>query len=230
MRCVAIRHVAFEDLGIWEAEIAAHGYEVAYLDAGVDDLAPFAAAELGVVLGGPVGVGEVDDYPVLAEEAALLGARVEAGLPTLAVCLGAQLLAHALGGSVAPGEPEVGWGTVDLAPAASSTPLRHLAGAPVLHWHGDAIAPPPGAVVLASTPATPCQAFAIGSALALQFHPEVDAERIERWLIGHTGELRAMGISPRDLRAASREAGDDAAVAGILMLREWLRGEDGSGA
>ncbi|WP_062314586.1 glutamine amidotransferase-related protein [Demequina rhizosphaerae] len=230
MRCVAIRHVAFEDLGIWEAEITAHGYEIVYLDAGVDDLAPFAAAELGIVLGGPVGAGDVADYPVLAEEASLLAARVEAGRPTLAVCLGAQLLAHALGGSVAPGEPEVGWGSVDLAPAAADTPLRHLAGAPVLHWHGDAIVPPPAATVLASTPATPCQAFAIGSALALQFHPEVDAERIERWLIGHTGELRGMGIAPGDLRAASRAAGDDAAVAGILMVREWLRGWEGSWA
>ncbi|SEJ17580.1 glutamine amidotransferase [Demequina mangrovi] len=230
MRCVAIRHVAFEDLGIWEAEIAAHGYEVVYLDAGVDDLAPFLSADLGVVLGGPIGVGDVDDYPTLAEESALLASRVRSGLPTLAVCLGAQLLAHALGGRVEPGEPEVGWGGIDLAPEAAGTPLRHLAGAPVLHWHGDRIVPPSGAAVLASTAATPCQAFVHGSALALQFHPEVDAERIERWLIGHTGELRALGISPRGLRERSREVGDDAAVAGILMIREWLRGGDGSAA
>ncbi|MDN4475009.1 glutamine amidotransferase [Demequina sp. SYSU T00192] len=230
MRCVAIRHVAFEDLGVWEAEIAAHGYEVAYLDAGVDDLAPFATADVGIVLGGPVGVDDLADYPVLAEEAALLAARVAATLPTLAVCLGAQLLAHALGGRVEPGEPEVGWGGVDLAPAASSTPLRHLGGAPVLHWHGDRIVPPAGATVLASTRATPCQAFAVGSALALQFHPEVDAERIERWLIGHTGELRALGIDVEAMRARSREAGDDAAVAGILLVREWLRGLERSEA
>ncbi|WP_062518704.1 glutamine amidotransferase-related protein [Demequina silvatica] len=228
MRCVAIRHVAFEDLGIWEAEIAAHGYEVVYLDAGVDDLAPFASADLGVVLGGPVGVGDIDDYPVLAEEAALLASRVASAMPTLAVCLGAQLLAHALGGRVEPGRPEVGWGTVDLAPGASSTPLRHLDGAPVLHWHGDRIVAPDGATVLASTPATACQAFAYGSALAVQFHPEVDAERIERWLIGHTGELRGLGIAPGDVRERSREVGDDAAVAGILMIREYLRGLEGS--
>ncbi|WP_062303417.1 glutamine amidotransferase-related protein [Demequina subtropica] len=224
MRCVAIRHVAFEDLGIWEAEIAAHGYEVVYLDSGVDDLAPFASAELGIVLGGPVGVADIDDYPVLAEEAALLRSRVTSGMPTLAVCLGAQLLAHALGGTVEHGEPEVGWETVDLTPEAAGTPLRRLDGAPVLHWHGDRIVPPAGATVLASTSATPCQAFAYGSALALQFHPEVDAERIERWLIGHTGELRSLGVSVTGLRERSREVGDDAAVAGILMIRDWLRG------
>ncbi|WP_062463172.1 glutamine amidotransferase-related protein [Demequina soli] len=224
MRCVAIRHVAFEDLGIWEAEIAAHGYEVTYLDSGVDDLAPFASADLGIVLGGPIGVADIEDYPTLAEEAALLGSRVRSGMPTLAVCLGAQLLAHALGGAVEAGEPELGWGSVELAPAASSTPLRHLAGAPVLHWHGDRIVPPAGATVLASTAATPCQAYSYGSALAVQFHPEVDAERIERWLMGHTGELRGLGVSVTGLRARSREVGDDAAVAGILMIREWLRG------
>ncbi|WP_062517631.1 glutamine amidotransferase-related protein [Demequina gelatinilytica] len=230
MRCVAIRHVAFEDLGIWEAEIAAHGYEVVYLDAGVDDLAPFASAELGFVLGGPVGVADLEDYPVLAEEAALLVSRVTSGLPTLAVCLGAQLLAHALGGAVERGEPEVGWGAVDLTPEAAGTPLRHLEGIPVLHWHGDRIVPPAGATVLASTPATPCQAFAYGSALALQLHPEVDAERIERWLIGHTGELRSLGVSVTALRERSREVGDDAAVAGILMIREWLRGQGKGGS
>ena len=222
--CVAIRHVAFEDLGLWEAEIAAHGYEVSYLDAGVDDLAPARGADLLVVLGGPIGVADVDSYPVLVDEMEFLRARVEDGRPTLGVCLGAQLIAAALGGDVTPGEPEIGWAGVDLAPPASSSPLRHLEGAPVLHWHGDAITPPPGATVLASTASTACQAFEIGPALGLQFHPEVDAERIERWLIGHSGELGAHGIDPAALRARSREVGDDAAVAGVLLVREYLRG------
>lgn len=230
MKCVALRHVAFEDLGLWEAEIAAHGYDVTYLDAGVDDLSPLATADLAIVLGGPVGVGDLDDHPVLAEEMALLEGRVARELSTLGVCLGAQLLAAALGGSVAPGRPEIGWGVLDLAPEASSTPLRHLDGAPVLHWHGDAITPPAGATVLASTPATPCQAFVYGSALGLQFHPEVDAERIEQWLIGHSGELRERGIAPAELRAQARDHGDDAAVAGVLMIREYLRGREGAGS
>ena len=223
MRCAVIRHVAFEDLGLWEPEIRAHGYEVAYLDAGADDLTPFANAEVGVVLGGPIGVGDADLYPVLGEELALIGARVAAGKPTLGVCLGAQLIAAALGGRVRPGALEIGWGGVDLTDAAAATPLRHLDGAPVLHWHGDAITPPPGAVVLASTDATPCQAFALGSALALQFHAEADAERIEQWLIGHTAELRGAGIDIPALREVSHVNGDAAAMAGIALLREWLR-------
>lgn len=221
--CAVIRHVAFEDLGVWEAEIAAHGYEVTYLDAGVDDLAQAARAEVLVVLGGPIGVADLETYPVLAQEAALLRARVEAGLPTIGVCLGAQLLAHALGGSVAPGTPEIGWGEVDLSPEGDDGPLRHLEGVPVLHWHGDAITPPPGATVLASTAATPCQAFSCGPALGLQFHPEVDGERIEQWLMGHSVELAARGVSVPALRERTARLADDSAVAGVLLIREWLR-------
>jgi len=223
MRCAVIRHVAFEDLGLWEAEIRAHGYDIDYLDAGVDDLTSFADADLGVVLGGPIAVGDADLYPFVAEELALIGARVVAGRPTLGVCLGAQLIAAALGGQVRPGTLEIGWAGVDLTEAAAATPLRHLAGAPVLHWHGDAITPPPGAVVLAFTDATPCQAFAVGSALALQFHADADAERIEQWLIGHTAELRAAHIDIPALREESRVHGDAAAMAGIALIREWLR-------
>ncbi|WP_084105033.1 glutamine amidotransferase [Demequina sp. NBRC 110056] len=223
MRCVAVRHVAFEDLGVWEAEIRAHGYEVAYLDAGVEDLSPVLAAELVIVLGGPIGVGDAASHPVLAEEMALLRERQAAGRPTLGVCLGAQLIAEAMGGSVAPGAPEIGWWPVDLDAAASATPLSHLDGAPVLHWHGDAITPPPGATVLASTAATPCQAFALGSALALQFHAEADGERIEQWLIGHSVELAARGVDIAELRARTAQVGDDAAVAGVLLMRGWLR-------
>lgn len=223
MRCVAVRHVAFEDLGVWEAEIAAHGYEVTYVDAGVDDLAPMRDAALVVVLGGPVGVADAESYPVLELEAALLRERIGAGLPTLGVCLGAQLIAYALGGSVAPGVPEIGWGAVEIPSAGQGTALRHLEGAPVLHWHGDAITPPTGASVLASTPATPCQAFAAGSAMGVQFHPEVDGERIEQWLVGHSVELAARGVDVAALRERTAALADDAAVAGIMMIRAWLR-------
>ncbi|WP_084102269.1 glutamine amidotransferase [Demequina sp. NBRC 110051] len=223
MRCVAVRHVAFEDLGVWEAEILAHGFEVTYLDAGVDDLAGAADAELTVVLGGPVGVGDVATYPVLSEEIALIRGRLEAGRATIGVCLGAQLMAAALGAEVRPGVAEIGWAPVALTADAVAGPLRHLAEAPVLHWHGDTFALPEGATLLASTEATPHQAFEAGSGLALQFHPEVDGEAIERWLIGHSVELAARGIDVVELRGQSAAHADEAAVAGVLMIREFLR-------
>ena len=223
MRCVVVRHVMFEDLGTWEDELLAHGYDVEYLEAGVDDLAPLADAPLAVVLGGPIGVGDAALYPTVGHEIELLRTRLAADVPTIGVCLGAQYIAAALGARVAPGTLEIGWGTVELADAARETALRHLEGAPVLHWHGDAIELPEGATLLASTAATPVQAFSHGKALALQFHAEADPERIEQWLIGHTGELRAHGIDIPALRERTREVADHAVMAGIALLREYLK-------
>jgi len=103
------------------------------------------------------------------------------------------------------------------------TPLRHLAGAPVLHWHQDVFSIPEGAVALADSSVNPNQAFAYGRTLAMQFHPEADPEMIERWLIGHTADLGAWGFDVRELRAATRENGDAASMAGLALIREYLR-------
>jgi GMP synthase (glutamine-hydrolysing) len=223
MRCVVVRHVSFEDLGIWEDELFAQGYEVEYLEAGVDDLSPLADAPLAVVLGGPIGVGDAALYPTVGYEIGLLRERLAAELPTIGVCLGAQFIAAALGARVSSGTPEIGWGTVDVTDAGRASALRHLEGAPVLHWHGDACELPQGATLLASTTATAVQAFSHGNTLALQFHAEADPERIEQWLIGHTGELRSHGIDIAALRERTREVADEAVMAGIALLREHLK-------
>ncbi|MFW7414517.1 glutamine amidotransferase [Demequina sp. SO4-18] len=223
MRCAVIRFVAFEDLGVWEPEIAAHGYAVRYLDVGVDDLAPAADADLTVVLGAPIDAGGATRYPVLSEVHDLVVSRLREGRPTVGVCLGAQIMALALGGAVERGEREVGFAPVSLAEAAHASPLRHLDGVPTLHWHRDIVTLPEGATSLASTDTTAHQAFSYGKSLAVQFHPEADPEAIERWLIGHSGDLESWGIDPRDLRAAALEHGDAAAVAGVLMIREYMR-------
>ena len=141
MRCDVIRFVAFEDLGVWEPELLAHGYEVRYLDAGVDDLAPFASADLAICLGAPIDADDVAAYPYLADVRALIAGRLATDLPMLGICLGAQLMALALGGQLSRGNREVGWGPVSLTPDAMETSLRHLAGAPVLHWHQDVVCP-----------------------------------------------------------------------------------------
>ncbi|MCZ3096428.1 gamma-glutamyl-gamma-aminobutyrate hydrolase family protein, partial [Acinetobacter baumannii] len=80
------------------------GYTVRYLEAGVDaiDRATVTAADLLVVLGGPIGVYQTDRYPFLAEEKAAIAARLGQDKPTLGICLGAQLMAEALGATVAP--------------------------------------------------------------------------------------------------------------------------------
>ncbi|MFW2513009.1 glutamine amidotransferase-related protein [Demequina sp. SO4-13] len=224
MRCDVIRFVAFEDLGVWEPEITAHGYELRYLEVGVDDLAPAATADLVVVLGAPIDAADVSRYPVLSEVHDLVYVRLREGRPTVGVCLGAQIMALALGATVRRGEREVGFASVTLTREARNTPLRHLEGAPTLHWHRDIVTLPDGATSLAFTAATPHQAFAYGNSLGIQFHPEADPEAVERWLIGHSGDLENWGIDPRELRASAHEHGDEATVAGVLLIREYVRG------
>lgn len=127
---VALRHVAFEDLGAFQTVLEAAGYKVHYYDVGVDALWTLepVKTELVIVLGGPIGVYETDRYPFLAEELDFLRARLAANRPTLGICLGAQLMATALGAPVAPsGTKEIGFAPLTLTSAGLAGPLRHLA-------------------------------------------------------------------------------------------------------
>lgn len=225
---LAVRHVPFEDLGLLGPLLAGRGSRVRYLDAGIDpiDDATFTEADLLIVLGGPIGVYEADRYPFLDAEIQAVAARLDAGRPTLGICLGAQLIATALGAKVAPtGQVEIGYGSLTL---TADSVLGALGDTPVLHWHGDQFAIPDGAVRLAATPGFPNQAFALGPAvLGLQFHLEVEHTQLERWLIGHTHELTAAGIDPRVLRADAARHGPTLAAGARAVFTAWL---DGLGA
>ena len=145
---------------------------------GVD---PFPAREIQscdllIVLGGPIGVYETDAYPWLVEETAAIGERLRVQKPTLGICLGAQLMAAALGAKVAPGPAkEIGYAPLSLTDEGRASPLAALDGVLALHWHGDAFDLPTSAKRLAFTDVCPNQAFSLGeTALALQFHAEVE--------------------------------------------------------
>lgn len=223
MRCDVVRFVAFEDLGVWEDELAAQGFTVRYLDAGVDEVGQAAGADLAVVLGAPIDADGDAKYPYVGDVRRMLGLRAAADAPTIGICLGAQLMAMALGGGVVRGEREVGWAPLTATAEAVGTPWEILSSARVLHWHADAITLPDGATSLASTPATRHQAFVYGRQVGFQFHPEADPEAIERWLIGHASDLTAWGIDVHAIRLQAREWGDDAVAASIRSLRLWLR-------
>jgi GMP synthase-like glutamine amidotransferase len=159
-----------------------------------------------VVMGGPMGVGDVGDrqHSFLGREIALLQRLVAADRPVLGICLGAQLLAAGAGASVYPNRRsdrfgnwsvvrEVGWGPVDFLGVEQEPALAGLrAQEMMVHWHGDTFDLPAGAVLLASTAACPHQAFRVGTRqFALQFHCELDADTIVRWVSEDAAFVRA---------------------------------------
>ena len=224
MKAVAIQHVAFEDTGILAPLLAARGWQLQTLQAGIDRLDDAETADLLIVLGGPISANDVHAYPHLRVLHALLRSRLAAHRPTLGICLGAQLVARALGASVTPmGAKEIGFAPLSLTDAGLASPLRALVGIPVLHWHGESFTLPDGALRLAATPACAQQAFAIGHhLLALQCHPEVDATRIDTWLIGHADELQRAGIDPRALREQAHRYAAPLAAAARDLFAAWL--------
>ena len=225
-KCLAVRHVAFEDLGLLGPLVAARGYGVRYHDAGVQpfDIQTLLAPDLLIVLGGPIGVYERDTYPFIADEIAAIAARLQADKPILGICLGAQLMAAALGARVAPGPvKEIGWAPLTLTSAGQASVLGALGTTAVLHWHGDNCELPGNCTLLASTPHCPVQAFVrTPSQLAVQFHLETEPARFESWLIGHTVELGKAGIDPRALRTQARTLGPATRELGQKVLAAWL--------
>ena len=223
---IAIRHLDFEDLGTLEPLLAARGYDVRYLDAATDDLQTVdtASADLLVVLGGPIGAFDDAIYPFIGDELAVVLQGLESGRPLVGIFLGAQLIARALGAGVASmGVKEIGFAPLTLASEGEASPLGALGKVPVLHWHGDRFELPAGSRLLAGTEACAQQAFALGDAvLGLQFHLEADADRIERWLVGHCCELGQAGIDPRMLRAQAQRHGAALKAGARRAIGDWL--------
>lgn len=222
---LAIRHVPFEDLGSFALLLAEAGYTIRYVDAPTADFRALAkeSPDLLVVLGGPISVNDEVDYPFTNAELKFAEARLQSTMPLLGICLGSQFIAKALGAKVyASKAVEVGWKPLQLTKAGQASPLRHLTG-PVFHWHGETFDLPAGAVHLASTDICPNQGFAWGTnTLALQFHPEVTARGLEQWYVGNLGELRALKLPARPLRADSERHAPQMVREGAAFLKEWL--------
>ena len=228
-----IRHLAFEDLGSFATVFERRGYIIQYYEAGVDDLndASLAGDDLLVVLGGPISVNDDEFFPFIGQELELLRRRITTDQPTLGICLGAQLIAVAAGSEVFAGPvKEIGWYDLRISEAGQQTALRHLGAdsCRMLHWHGETFSLPHRAVLLASSEACENQAFSIGdSVLALQFHPEVTGQALERWYIGHIVEIMAAGFSVPQLRSDTERFSSALVVQGQKFLDDWLDNIEG---
>jgi len=230
-KALALRHVSFENLGQLEPLLEKRGFDVSYFEVGVDAFSAMSPldADLVVVLGGPIAVYDVEAYPYLRAEIAWLRARLLDDLPTLGICLGAQLMAAALHARVYPGTSgkEIGWAPLLPGEHAGDIPcLEELFGKDthVLHWHGDTFDLPVGARHLASTQRYRNQAFSWGrNCLALQFHPEFDVRMVEQWLIGHAHEIaHTKDVSLDGLRAGALRYGHSFQDASRAFWNGWL--------
>lgn len=136
-----------------------------------------------VVMGGPMNVDDTDRHPALALEREWLAEAVRRDLPVLGICLGAQLLARALGAEVRAGEgPELGFAPVEVLDPEDPVLGGLAPSTTVLHWHGDVFDLPEGASPLARSARTEHQAFRHGNAWGVLFHPEADFALLEAWL------------------------------------------------
>ncbi len=227
MRALVVHHVEHEGLAAFASPLFDRGYAIDHVYAGDTGFAAidFFEPDLLVLLGGPMGVYERDAYPWIDAELAKIAMRIVADRPTIGVCLGAQLIAAALGAEVKPGPVrEVGFAPISLTAAGRTSPLAALADVPILHWHGDGFTVPEGATLLAETDHFP-QAFAIAdTVLALQCHPEMGSfdDGIDRWLAEDADYVTGAGTSEAAIRADHAELGRDAERAGQRMLRDWL--------
>jgi GMP synthase - Glutamine amidotransferase domain len=160
-----------------------------------------------VVMGGPMGVGDVGALPPLTRELALIEEALDAEVPVLGVCLGSQLLAHVLGADVRPASAkEIGWDEVTLSEAAADDPLFRDVDDPftAFHWHGDVFTLPDGAVPLARTDQTEHQAFRYGdSAYGLLFHLEVTPKTVAWMTKAFQDELVEEGLDGAAIRRAA---------------------------
>lgn len=204
-----LQHVAWEGPGLIESIARSRGLSVDTHRVDLTPALPNAEDISGlIIMGGPMGAYETEKYPFLVQECALISEMVTRDRPVLGVCLGAQLLAKSLGARVYPGSAsEIGFGSVQLTPAASADPVFAASGTdvPVFHWHGDTFDLPVGATLLASSPIYAQQAFRFGQCVyALQFHFEVNLETWSAWEPHLPSALRA---SAAELRERVEEAG-----------------------
>lgn len=214
-RLLVFQHVAAEPLGTLDARIRARGHRIRFHNFHRDpDSQPNVDRYRGlIVLGGPMNVEEQDRYPHLKTELKAIEEALRQGKPVLGICLGAQLLAHVLGGPVRRHDQhEIGWYDLHTTAAGRTDPVLGVLGerSPVFQWHGCTFGLPRDAVQLARTETCEQQAFRYGTnAYGFQFHLEADRALIERWLgiPSYRAELEAAGLGhdAEQIRASTGE-------------------------
>ena len=212
MRVQVFQHVPFEALGAIEPWLAARGAKIGWTRFFADPRIPaLDSYDWLIVMGGPMSVNDEAALPWLRDEKRAIAAAIDAGKTVLGVCLGAQLIANALGAKVTPGrEREIGWFPIERVADPVTHPIARAlpARAEVFHWHGETFELPHGALHLARSEACEVQAFVLGPrVVGLQFHLETTSESVAA-LVRHCpedlGAGRYVQSSDQMLRDAAR--------------------------
>lgn len=228
-RMVVIRH-SHESLGRLAERLEHAGVEweeIPVIDG--EPVPPADEVDVLVMMGGRMGAYETDAYPYLADEMHLARDLVERDIPVLGICLGSQLLAAALGGrAYLADRPEAGAVPVELTDAGYSHPVvSKVAGRRVFEMHQDTFDLPPGSVLLARSDRFP-QAFALGSALAIQFHPEAHNSAANRWANhGARDMVGRAGRTPEEFAAGMEDARSELDEGSYQLFDAWIAGLGG---
>lgn len=201
-RVLVIQHVAAEPLGLLDPMLRRRGHRIRYVNfARHPEAAPrLERYQALVVLGGPMQVTQTREHPHLLTECRMIERALHRRIPVLGICLGGQLLTHVLGGRVGPcPRPEIGWYPVHPTPETPHDPVLQAIKTPqpVFQWHHWGFDCPTGAVSIADSPESGCQAFRVNRhAWGLQFHLELDQRLIRRWLSlpSYRQELERSGL------------------------------------
>lgn len=215
-KILVFQHVPFEPLGTLDPLLKEAGFRIRYVNFGrqPDARPALDKYEALIVLGGPMNADQIDAYPNLQTEVGILQEALERDMSVLGICLGAQLLAKALGGSVSRNaSPEIGWCDVDLTAEGLDDPVlgTFAPRQEVFQWHEDGISLPADAIRLAGSAASHVQAFRHGEhAYGFQFHLEASSSLIDRWLTvpDHQGVLAAerSTVNAAAIRERTRQA------------------------
>ena len=220
MKVLALTHGDDVGPGVFEDAIRVGGHELVERNVVREGVAE-EPADAVIVLGGAMHPDQDDRHPWLRPELRFLEERLGSGTPLLGVCLGSQLLARAAGADVfRAAEPEVGWLPVELTDAAECDPVAASlpASFDAFQWHSYTHELPAGAVELARSRIC-TQAWRLGSAWGVQFHPEVRADQVESWLAQEPDEVP----DPAGFLSATRERIEDWNTLGRRLCAAFLK-------
>lgn len=226
-KAVIFQHMASNGPGTLQTAMERWGISCQIVHTAYEDVSGFdaLAPDILLVLGGAPGVYQADDFTFLRHEQRILEKRLAADKPTLGICLGAQLMAAALGAKVYKGKAgsEIGWFDMRLTEEGQASSVRAFAGAKVMQWHGDTFDLPEGAILLGSSENYQNHIFSHGkNAVAFQGHIEVTAPILADWYVQDAGIFVKHPELLKKLRDDTRHNVDAMTNATESFMQEWL--------